>query len=41
MAESNDIREAKETYEGFLGLLKWGTIISIATTAFVLWLIAG
>lgn len=41
MAESHDIREAKDTYEGFLSLLKWGAILSIITTAFVLWLIAG
>ncbi len=34
------MRDASETYTGFLSLLKWGTIVSIAVTALVLLIIA-
>lgn len=34
------MRDASETYTGFLLLLKWGTIVSIAVTALVLLIIA-
>lgn len=34
------MRAASETYSGFLSLLKWGTIISVATAALVVLIIA-
>ena len=40
MAEQQDITEAKGTYEGFLSLLKWGTIASVIVTAIVVLIIA-
>ncbi|MEW6575246.1 aa3-type cytochrome c oxidase subunit IV [Sphingorhabdus buctiana] len=40
MAGNQDMRDASETYTGFLSLLKWGTIVSIAVTALVLLIIA-
>jgi hypothetical protein len=40
LAGNQDMRDASETYTGFLSLLKWGTIVSIAVTALVLLIIA-
>jgi hypothetical protein len=40
MATGNDMKSANETYSGFIGLLKWGTILSVAAAAFVVFLIA-
>jgi Bacterial aa3 type cytochrome c oxidase subunit IV len=40
LAGNQDIRAAQETYSGFLTLLKWGTIISVATGFIVLMIIA-
>jgi hypothetical protein len=40
LAEKQDIREATETYSGFLSLLKWGTIISAVVTILVVLIIA-
>lgn len=37
---SNNIEYAKQTYEGFMGLLKIGTIVAALVTAFVVVLIA-
>lgn len=34
------MREASETYTGFLSLLKWGTIVSVAVAALVVLIIA-
>lgn len=34
------MRAASETYSGFLSLLKWGTIVSVAVAAFVVLIIA-
>jgi Bacterial aa3 type cytochrome c oxidase subunit IV len=34
------MRGATETYGGFLSLLKWGTIVSAATTLLVILIIA-
>lgn len=39
-SDNNNMKSHSETYDGFLGLLKWGTIISLATAAFVVYLIA-
>lgn len=40
MASGNDMKAANESYTGFLALLKWGTILSVITVAFVIFLIA-
>lgn len=40
MADGHDMKSANSTYTGFLGLLKWGTILSIIAAAFVVFLIA-
>jgi hypothetical protein len=40
MASGNDIKAAEETYAGFVGMVKWGTIISAVTAAIVVVLIA-
>ncbi|WP_033925271.1 aa3-type cytochrome c oxidase subunit IV [Sphingomonas sp. 35-24ZXX] len=37
---SNNIEYARQTYEGFMGLLKTGSIIAALVTAFVVVLIA-
>lgn len=37
---SNNIEYARQTYEGFMGLLKTGSIIAALVTAFVVILIA-
>lgn len=37
---SNNIDYAKQTYQGFMGLLKTGTIVAALVTAFVVVLIA-
>lgn len=37
---SNDMKAANETYSGFVGLMKWGTIASVAVAALVVLLIA-
>ncbi|MFY9351543.1 MAG: aa3-type cytochrome c oxidase subunit IV [Sphingobium sp.] len=37
---SNDMKAANETYAGFVGLMKWGTIASVAVAALVVLLIA-
>lgn len=40
MASNGDLKHEIKTYEGFLSLMKWGTIVSIATAALVVILIA-
>jgi hypothetical protein len=40
MAEPQDMREANQTYEGFLGLAKYGTIAVLAVAALVVVLIS-
>ncbi|MBP6379821.1 MAG: aa3-type cytochrome c oxidase subunit IV [Sphingorhabdus sp.] len=40
MAGNQDMRAASETYSGFLSLLKWGTIVSVAVAALVVLIIA-
>ncbi len=37
---NQDLGPAKETYEGFLSLLKFGSIFVAIFVAFVIWLIA-
>ncbi|PKB25025.1 aa3 type cytochrome c oxidase subunit IV [Novosphingobium kunmingense] len=40
MASGNDMKSHNSTYTGFLGMLKWGTAVTIAVTALVILLIA-
>ncbi len=40
MASGNDMKMAEETYSGFLGLVKWGTILSAIVAVIVVLLIA-
>ena len=40
MAANGELNNEIKTYEGFLALMKWGTIISIALAALVVLLIA-
>jgi Bacterial aa3 type cytochrome c oxidase subunit IV len=40
LAQNQDLGPAKETYEGFITLFKWGTIVSAAVTALVVLIIA-
>jgi len=37
---TNDIKSAQQTYTGFVGLVKWGTIASVAVAALVVLLIS-
>ncbi len=39
MASGNDMKQATNSYSQFIGLVKWGTILSIATVALVIVLI--
>lgn len=40
MASGNDIKAAEETYAGFVGMVKWGSIVTLIATAIVVVLIA-
>ncbi|RXZ30646.1 aa3-type cytochrome c oxidase subunit IV [Sphingomonas desiccabilis] len=40
MAGNGDLSAHKDTYIGFLTLVKWGTIIVLLLAALVVWLIA-
>lgn len=40
LGDHQDITAAKGTYEGFITLFKWGTIVSVAVTALVVLIIA-
>lgn len=40
MASNGELNSELKTYGGFLSLMKWGTIISMATAALVVFLIA-
>lgn len=40
MASGNDIKAATETYGGFIGLFKWGSVVAAVVTAGVIALIA-
>ncbi len=40
MASGNDMKAHKATYDGFIGLTKWGTIACVLITALVMYLIA-
>jgi len=40
MASGNDMKMAENTYAGFIGLMKWGTILSVIAAAIVVLLIS-
>lgn len=40
MESRNDMKMAENTYVGFIGLIKWGTILSVIAAAIVVLLIA-
>lgn len=40
MASGNDMKMAEETYVGFIGLVKWGTIVTAIVAVIVVLLIA-
>lgn len=40
MASGNDMKAHESTYNGFLGLVKWGSILTVLVTAFVIITIA-
>lgn len=40
MASGNDMKAHQATYEGFIGMAKWGTVVCVLLTAFVVYLIA-
>jgi len=41
LATPHDLNKARSTYEGLIGLLKWGTVASVAIAALVIVLLAG
>ena len=40
MASGNDMKAATETYAGFIGMVKWGSIAIAIVTMFVVGLIS-
>ncbi|EXS71954.1 aa3-type cytochrome c oxidase subunit IV [Sphingobium sp. Ant17] len=40
MTKDGNIKDATQTYSGFVGLMKWGTIASVAVAAIVVLLIS-
>ncbi len=40
MASGNDMKAANSTYEGFIGLLKWGSVVTALVTILVISLIS-
>jgi hypothetical protein len=40
MASEGNMKAAEETYAGFLGVVKWGSVAAIAVTALVILLIS-
>jgi hypothetical protein len=39
MASGNDMKAHESTYTGFIGLVKWGSIATVLTTVFVIYMI--
>ncbi|HMO68820.1 MAG TPA: aa3-type cytochrome c oxidase subunit IV [Novosphingobium sp.] len=39
-SDNSNMKAHAETYDGFLGMLKWGTIATVIIVAFVIGLIA-
>lgn len=40
MASGNDMKAHQDTYDGFIGLAKWGALACVLVTALVMYLIA-
>ena len=40
MASGNEMESARETYSGFIGIVKWGSIVTAVLVAIVIVLIA-
>ncbi|MBB4642305.1 aa3-type cytochrome c oxidase subunit IV [Rhizorhapis suberifaciens] len=40
MAANGNLNQEVKTYHGFLALMKWGTVVSVAVAAFVILMIA-
>lgn len=40
MASGNDMKAHESTYTGFIGLVKYGSILTVLVTAFVIYMIA-
>ncbi|WP_374529551.1 aa3-type cytochrome c oxidase subunit IV [Novosphingobium sp.] len=40
MAGGNNMKAHTATYEGFIGMLKWGTLATVLVTALVIYLIS-
>lgn len=40
MATGNDLKAHQSTYSGFLDMVKWGIVITVLITAFVVFMIA-
>ncbi|MCZ8019629.1 aa3-type cytochrome c oxidase subunit IV [Novosphingobium sp.] len=40
MASGNDMKAANSTYEGFIGLVKWGSVVTALVTILVISLIS-
>ena len=40
MASGNDMKAHESTYSSFIGLAKWGIVITVLITALVIYLIA-
>lgn len=40
MASGNDMKAHNSTYTGFIGLVKWGTIVSVLAGALAVYLVA-
>ena len=40
MAHKHDMTEAENTFGGFVALMKWGTIVSVVSVAFVVLMIS-
>jgi hypothetical protein len=40
VAGNQDMRDANESYSGFLTIFKWGTILSVLTAALVVFIIS-
>ncbi|MCK9543573.1 MAG: aa3-type cytochrome c oxidase subunit IV [Novosphingobium sp.] len=41
MASGNDMKAAKESYAGFINMVKWGSVVTALVVLFVVLLIAG
>ena len=39
MADGNDMKMHEGTYSGFIGLVKWGSIVTLLVTAFTIYMI--